>query len=76
MIDKLKVITEKLIQTNKDDQEQLKKYKLIKEILNQEDCFLKMSIEYAYAILRDLQIPENEIKSVYIQLINKNQNER
>lgn len=69
MIDKLKMITEKHIEANKDNPEKLKKYKLIKEILNQKDCFLNMSIEYAYSILRDLQIPESELKKVYLQLI-------
>ena len=42
-------------------------------ILIQKDCFLNMSIEYAYSILRDLQIPENEIKNVYTQLISQNE---
>ena len=69
MIDKLKMITEKHIETNKDNPEKLQKFKLIKEILNQKDCFLNMSIEYAYSILRDLQIPESELKNVYSQLI-------
>ena len=75
MIDKLKLITEKYIESNKDNHDELKKYNLIKEILNQKDCFLNMSIEYAYSILRDLQIPENEIKNVYTKLINLSQNE-
>ena len=69
MIDKLKMITEKHIEKNKENPEELKKYKLIKNILNQKDCFLNMSIEHAYAILRDLQIPETDLKSVYAQLI-------
>ena len=73
MIDKLKIITEKHIETNKENYEELKKYKLIKDILIQKDCFLNMSIEYAYSILRDLQIPENEIKNVYTQLISQNE---
>ena len=64
MIDKLKMITEKHIEANKDNPEKLKKYKLIKEILNQKDCFQNMSIESAYSILRDLQIPETELKKV------------
>jgi len=59
MIDELKMITEKYIEANKENAEELKKYKLIKDILNQKDCFLNMSIEYAYLILGDLQIPEN-----------------
>ena len=73
MIDKLKIITEKHIEANKENYEELKKYKLIKDLLIQKDCFLNMSIEYAYSILRDLQIPENEIKNVYTQLISQNE---
>ena len=69
MRNKLKTITQKHSAANKDSPEELKKYKLIKEILNQKDCFLNMSIEYAYSILRDLQIPESELKNVYLQLI-------
>ena len=69
MIDKLKIITEKHIEANKENYEELKKYKLIKDILIQKDCFLNMSIEYAYSI----QIPENEIKNVYTQLISQNE---
>ena len=47
MIDVLKVRVNKLIEENKDNKEILEKYKLIKEILNKDDCFLNMSIEYA-----------------------------
>ena len=31
-----------------------------------------MNIEYAYAILRDLKIPEDKIKEVYFELISIN----
>ena len=48
------------------------KYELIKKILNEKDCFLKMNIEYAYAILRDLKIPEDQIRNVYLELISIN----
>lgn len=69
MIDVLKVRVNKLIEENKDSKEKLEKYKLIKEILNKDDCFLNMNIEYAYAILRDLGVLEEKIKSVYLELI-------
>lgn len=72
MIEKLKLIADKHIEANSNNFIELKKYKLIREILNKKDCFLNMSIEYAYAILRDLKIPENELKNVYIQLISLN----
>ena len=69
MIDKLKKLTDKYIEINKNNPQELKKYKLIKEILNKKNCFLNINIDYAYAILRDLQIPESELKNVYLQLI-------
>ncbi len=69
MIDVLKLRVNKLIEENKDNKEKLEKYKLIKEILNKDDCFLNMSIEYAYAILRDLGVAEEKLKSIYLELI-------
>ena len=69
MIDVLKLRVDKLIQENKDNKEKIEKYKLIKEILNKENCFLNMNIEYAYAILRDLDVPEGKLKDVYLELI-------
>lgn len=69
MIEKLKEINDKLIELNKDNKEELKKQILIKKILEEKDCFLKMNIEYAYAVLRDLKFSEDEIKKVYMQLI-------
>ena len=69
MINVLKLRVNKLIEENKDNKEILEKYKLIKEILNKDDCFLNMSIEYACAILRDLGVSEEKLKSVYLELI-------
>lgn len=69
MINVLKVRVNKLIEENKGSKENLEKYKLIQEILNKDDCFLNMSIKYAYAILRDLGVPEEKLKSVYLELI-------
>ena len=71
MIDNLISIADKHITINKDNKEELKKYLLIKEILSKKDCFLNMNIEYAYSILRDLQIPEEDLKNIYTQLINQ-----
>lgn len=72
MIEELKNINEKYIEEYKENPHELKKYELIKKILNEKDCFLKMNIEYAYAILRDLKIPEDKIKEVYFELISIN----
>ena len=69
MIDKLKEIADKCIKANEKNPTQYKKYQLIREILDEKDCFLNMSIEYAYSILRDLEIPEEELKKCYSSLI-------
>ncbi len=69
MIEKLKIIAGMYMKENINNPILYKKYQLIEKILNKKDCFLKMDIEYAYSILRDLQIPENEIKMIYSELI-------
>ena len=48
MIEKLKSINKKLIDLNKNNDKELKKQLLIKKILEEKDCFLKISIEDAY----------------------------
>lgn len=69
MIKELIKINEKLIEINKNNPKELKKHLLIKEILKDDNCFLKMDIEYAYSILRDLKFPEEDLKKVYLKLI-------
>lgn len=69
MIDKLKDINEQLILLNKDNKKELDKQLIIKKILEEKDCFLKMSIENAYGILRDLKIDEIDLRKVYMELI-------
>ncbi len=69
MIEKLRDINEKLISLNKNNEKELKKQILIKKILKENDCFLKMSIENAYSILRDLKISEENLKKVYLELV-------
>lgn len=47
------------------------KQQLIKKLLQNEDCFLKISIIDAYNILDDLKIPDEKKKEVYLELIKK-----
>ena len=70
MIEKLRENNNKLIKLNSDDEKKLKKHKIIQKILNDDKCFFKMEIEYAYSILRDLGINEKDLKQVYMELIN------
>lgn len=70
MIEKLKKINDKYIELNKDNEVNLKKHVLIKQILNDSRCFFKMDIENAYAILRDLGIKEENLQEIYKELID------
>lgn len=70
MIEKLQSINDNLIELNINDAEKLKKHQLIKKILADSKCFFKIEIEYAYSILRDLGIPEENLKKVYTELID------
>ena len=39
-------------------------------MLNDKQFFFKINIETAYALLRELEIPENDLKSIYLELID------
>ena len=69
MLEKLKKINNLLIESYSDNEKELKKQLLIKDILEKENCFLKMSIEYAFSIFRDLNIEEKDLKTIYCELI-------
>lgn len=69
MLEKLREINNKII--NKEtDKKNLKKHKLIEKLLNDNFIFFKIDIEYAYAILRDLGIKEENLKDIYMELID------
>ena len=69
MLEKLRLINDKFLKIKSDDSD-IKKYQLIKKILADDKCFFKMSVEQAYAILRDLNFSEEELKKVYLELID------
>ena len=69
MLDRLRKINEKLIKLNHDNQEILNKQLLIQKILKEEDCFQKIDVETAFNILKDLQIPQENLKNIYLSLI-------
>ena len=70
MINKLIEKTNELIKSNESNKKNQEKYIIIKKILNKNNCFLDMSIDYAYSILRDLNFKENELKNIYLDLID------
>ena len=69
MKDKLIEVAEYKLKNSDKDLSKIQRYSLIKKILNTNDPFMNMSIEYAFAILRDLDIPESRLKDVYKELI-------
>ena len=70
MLEKLKRINDYIICKSSNDKSIQKKHLLIRKILEDKNCFLKMDIEYSYSILRDLGIKENNLREVYYQLID------
>lgn len=69
MLEKLRHINDKFLEI-KTDNDELKKHQLIRKILNDDKCFFKMNVEQAYAILRDLDFSEEELKEIYSELID------
>ena len=66
MIEKLRKICDGLIKLNKNEE----KYPIIKKILKDEKCFMKMDIETSFAILRDLGIKDDNLTNIYKELID------
>lgn len=69
MIEHLKRLADKQL-SDKKYSEEYQKYWIIRKILEEKNCFFKMDIEYAYAILRDLGIREEELEDIYLELID------
>ena len=69
MLEKLKEINVKIIEQCSDDEEKSKQL-LIQKILDQDNCFMKMNVDVAYALLRELNIDESMLKETYLELIN------
>lgn len=69
MIEKLRKINDDIIATSVDV-DVINRHTIIKNIMEDDNCFFKIDIEYAYSILRDLGIPENELKYIYLKLID------
>lgn len=70
MLDKLRCLNKQLLNIYKDDINNLEKQRLISKILQDDKFMFKIDIETAYAILRDLTIDEEDLRSVYSELID------
>ena len=69
MINKLQELNEEILKHNLNNKKEYDKHVMIRKILQEKDCFHKMSIEQAYAILRDLHIEEENLQKVYMNLV-------
>ena len=70
MLNKLRNINNKLINYYKGNDIEYKKQLKIKNILIDDSWFHNIKIEVAYSILRDLKIAEEDLRTVYSQLIS------
>lgn len=69
MLKNLKEINAKLIGQCSDDEKRSKQL-IIQKILNEDNCFMKMNADVAYALLRELNIDEDMLRETYLELIN------
>ncbi len=65
MLEKLRILNKKMIEKSGSE-----KYLVIDKILADDKCFFKMSVEEAYAILRDLGIEDENIRKIYLELVD------
>lgn len=65
MLEKLRILNKKMIEKSGSE-----KYLVIDKILADDKCFFKMSVEEAYAILRDLGIEDKNIRKIYLELVD------
>lgn len=63
MLDKLRKQCDDLLITDEE------KYKMISNILKNDNCFFEMDIDTAYQILEDLNVKKEDIRKVYLDLI-------
>lgn len=70
MKEKLIKKNEEIINNNQKKPDLVKRHLLIRNILNEKNCFLKMSMKEAYSILKDLGLSEEEITPTYVILLD------
>ncbi len=66
--EKLKKFAQALFDNSSKEEDKFK-YELILNILDDDDCFKKMSTETAYKLLKDLQLEDDEIDRIYNTII-------
>ena len=70
-LDPLRQRANELLHSSADNEKEHRKFEIIANTLKNEECFLDMDIEHAYAILRDLGVNEDSLRSYYSSLIEQ-----
>ena len=68
--EKIKTMNKIMINTLKDNGKDFKKHQLIADILEDEECFLKMTKEEAFLIFENLNIKDEYKEIIYTELIS------
>ena len=53
---------------SQNDDKNVTLQRVISQLLKDDDCFLKMSIEHAYAVLRELNVKPEMYEQIYLEL--------
>jgi hypothetical protein len=69
MLNRLQELNEEILKRNLHNKKEYDKHLLIRKLLQDKNCFQKLTIEQAYAVLRDLYIEEQNLKQIYMSLI-------
>ena len=70
MLNKLRAKNKELEQKYlaQDDVKNITLQRVISQLIKDDDCFLKMSIERAYAVLRELNVKPDMYEKIYLEL--------
>ena len=70
MLNKLRSKNIELLEkyTSQNDEKNIALQRVISQLLKDDDCFLKMSIEHAYAVLRELNVKPDIYEQIYLEL--------
>lgn len=70
-LEEIRILNEAMIDSLKKNGKNYQANMIIADILKDEDCFSKISKEDAFMILRNLDINENQLETIYLELIRR-----
>ena len=70
MISKLRIVANKMLDSNNITDERRSRIILIDKLLQDDNCFYKIDMDTAYNILRDLDFSNDDAIKIYKELID------